>query len=205
MNRPRPPAGREGPPAPPRIALLGLRGSGKTTIGRALGRRLGWPFFDLDEELAQAALAEHPGRTPASAGELLATLGEAPFRELERRALECVADRPGPLVLATGGGVVETAAARTILAHAFRCVWLRVPSEILIARVRADPKPRPPLVPGDLAAEFRVLAARRDPLFADLCEIEWNAAAPTPEEEAERLAARLAAPPPRDPSASCRG
>jgi shikimate kinase len=177
-----------GTPSPRAIALLGLRGAGKTSVGRALALELRLPFVDLDEELA--ALHVEQGGTARSAGELLAALGEPAFRELEARALERVLAR-GALVLATGGGVVERAGNRERLADGARCVWLRVPADELRRRLAADPTPRPALLGGDPLAEIEALARRREPHYAALARVVLDAHGAEPAALARALAARL--------------
>jgi shikimate kinase len=151
------------------IALIGLRCSGKTSVGEALARRLARPFVDLDREIV--ALARREGRPEPSAGELLAAIGEPAFRALEARALRATLDAGTPCVLATGGGVVEQAANRARLAERATCVWLCVPPAELARRMRADPTPRPSLTGAGAVAEIEALAARRDPWFAALAAL----------------------------------
>ena len=143
------------------IALVGLRCSGKSTLGRLLASELGLPFVDLDEELGAI---EGSGRP---AGELLGALGEADFRELEERALgQCLAR--GAQVLATGGGVVESEVNREVLAQRARVVWLDAADEVLLARRVADPAARPLLAGRDAREELLVLRERRGPHYSAL-------------------------------------
>lgn len=161
------------------LALLGLRCSGKSTVGRLLAAELERPFVDLDEEVVR--LGRYAGWRAASAGELLALAGQAVFRELEAAAVRRAFEPSPRTVVATGGGVVERADNRAWLARAGRCVFLSVPLEVLAERLRADPTPRPPLLGGDdPAAELAALSARREPLYRELAEavIECGAEAP---------------------------
>lgn len=141
------------------LALLGLRASGKSTLGRLLATELGQPFVDLDEEVTR--FARHAGQRAASAGELLARCGQATFRHLEAGALRCLLEPSPRIVLATGGGVVERADNRAWLARAARCLFLDAPVELLAERVRRDRTPRPALLGSDAAAELVELEARR--------------------------------------------
>jgi shikimate kinase len=102
---------------------------------------------------------------------VLAEVGEARFRELESEALKAVLDRAGPMVLATGGGVVEGQAARGLLARRTTCVWLQVASGELERRMRADPTPRPGLTGQDPVAEIATVLERREPLYAEVAEV----------------------------------
>ena len=127
------------------VALIGARCSGKTSAGRELAKRLRWTFVDLDEEIARADAAAREAGAIESAGKVLERVGEAAFRDLESRALAEVLDRPGPFVLATGGGVVEREENKKLLARRTTCVWLRVAASEMQRRLRADPTPRPAL------------------------------------------------------------
>jgi shikimate kinase len=149
------------------LALVGLRGSGKTTLGRALATRLDLPLVDLDDELWR-----HAGGTHRAAGALLRELGEPAFREIEARALAQVLARPGPFVLATGGGTVERAENRARLAARCRCAWLQAPLSELAARIAADAAERPRLGAGSLEEELAQVEVRRRPWFRELAEAQ---------------------------------
>lgn len=151
------------------LALVGLRGTGKSTLGRLLAERLGWPFDDLDERLVDLAPPEAAGT--AEAGEILERLGEPAFRELEGRALAEALAAPRPRVLATGGGVVEREANRRLLASC-RCLWLRAAPEVLARRVAADRASRPSLLGLEPLEELRELERRRAPHYRALAELE---------------------------------
>ncbi len=150
------------------IALVGLRASGKTTLGRLLAEKLGRVFVDLDEEVSREDAALRASEVLRPAGEILATEGEPKFRDLEERALERVLSRTEPLVLATGGGVVERAKNRLLLRTRARCLWLQVPVEELQRRMRVDPTVRPALLGRDPIAEVPEIATRRDAWFRAL-------------------------------------
>lgn len=159
------------------IALVGLRASGKTTLGRALAERLTRVFVDLDEEVSREDAALRATNDARTAGEILAKEGEPHFRDLEERALERVLSRTDKIVLATGGGVVERARNRLLLRTRARCVWLVVPVEELQRRMRADPTVRPALLGRDAIAEVAEIAARREPWFRELDAISVETAA----------------------------
>jgi shikimate kinase len=173
------------------LVLLGLRCSGKSTLGRRLATELGRAFVDGDE--ATLAAGRQAGQRVGSAGELLARVGQATFRELESGALRRLLE-PGPrIVLATGGGVVERADNRTWLARCARCVYLDVPLARLAERLRADPTPRPALLGVDPAEELGELFRRRDPLYRALAELVLACDDDPPKTLAARVLAELGA------------
>ncbi len=140
----------------PHLALLGMPGSGKTTLGRALGLALSLPFCDLDHEIE--------ARMGQSVGEIFATRGEAHFREIEADVLRQLLARPAPLVLATGGGTPCFHANLTALQAASLTLWLDVPVPQLAARLAASAAaPRPLLAahPDPTAWLTKTLAHRR--------------------------------------------
>jgi len=141
------------------IVLVGMRASGKTTLGRALAARLGWPFRDSDEVLAAAV-----GRP---AGEWLAAVGEPAFRAREQAVVLDLLSGPGPVVIATGGGAVTSGAVReTLAADDLLTVWLQASPAVLTARLLASPIARPALSGLAPAAETAALAAQRAPYYA---------------------------------------
>jgi shikimate kinase len=115
------------------IALVGLMGVGKSTVGRRLGQRLGLPFADGDDEIEQAA-----GMTVS---DIFARLGEAEFRDGEARVMRRLLEGP-PMVLATGGGAILNAETRGLLKQHAITVWLRADIKIIASRVqRRDTRP----------------------------------------------------------------
>jgi shikimate kinase len=110
-----------------RIVLTGYMGAGKTTVGRLLAQQLRWPFVDLDDAIVQAE-----GQSIAS---LFATIGEAAFRVRETAALARELAH-APLVLALGGGAIESETNRALLASTSetQVVFLEAPLEVLLAR-----------------------------------------------------------------------
>ena len=139
------------------IALVGMPGSGKSTVGRTLARRLGWDFADSDVEIER--------EIGSSIRAFFEQHGEPAFRDIESQALErlCGLDRT---VLATGGGAILREGNRRLLAAHGQVFYLRSTPEELFRRVRHDTR-RPLLQVSDPMRRLRDLFAERDPLYRD--------------------------------------
>jgi len=148
------------PDAPVRsiVALLGLRGAGKTTIGRRLAKRRRVPFVELDRRIEQAA--------DLSLGELFTLHGEDYYRRLEREVLEDVLKDERPMVLATGGGIVASPDTFALLRRAAVTVWLRARPEDHWNRVVRQGDRRPMADHPQAMADLRALLTTREPLYA---------------------------------------
>lgn len=159
------------------VLLMGLRCSGKTTVGPLLAQRLGCLFVDLDERTAAKA-----GKS--TAGEALGSLGEPGFRAAELRALREVLETGTPMVVALGGGTPTApgAAAMIMDAQARRAavvVYLRAAPEVLMERMRAGGHAsRPSLTGAGAVEEVAVLFQKRDPLYTRLADRVVDAALP---------------------------
>ena len=136
------------------VYLVGMPGSGKSTVGPELAARLGVPYVELDAEIERAA--------GATVREIFEREGEARFRELEASALGDAAARD-PSVVSCGGGVVLEPANRVTLRATGEVVFLSVPLEVLAVRVR--PAAERPLIraEGDLERLYR----EREPLYRE--------------------------------------
>lgn len=144
------------------LALVGLPGTGKSTIGRVVARRLSLQLVDLD-----ALIAQRQGR---SIPELFAADGEAGFRALETDALRDALGRTDPVLLACGGGVVLAEENRSLLAERALTLWLTAPLDVLADRLRRSPTGRP-LLKGDMPTRLAALAAEREPLYRELADL----------------------------------
>jgi len=163
-----------------RIHLLGFMAAGKTRLGPVLASQGGLDFLDLDAEIER--------RTGCSLPALFAAGGEAGFRREEQAALAALAGRAG-LVLATGGGVVETPANHPLLRAGF-CVYLAWDWPLLAARLAARPGARPLAAAGEAALQVRW--ARREPLYRALADLVLPLAAAEDAEPRARLREGLA-------------
>ncbi|MES2187650.1 MAG: shikimate kinase [Pseudomonadota bacterium] len=140
------------------MALVGLPGSGKSTVGRQLARRLQLPFVDSDQVIEQ--------RLGCSIRSFFDREGEAAFRDVEQAVLDELCRAPAG-VLATGGGIVLREANRARLKEACKVVYLRSSPEELARRLRHDEQ-RPLLQVQDPLARLRDLHALRDPLYREV-------------------------------------
>jgi XRE family aerobic/anaerobic benzoate catabolism transcriptional regulator len=146
---------------PPRevIALLGVRGAGKTTVGKKLAKRLHVPFLELDHRIEESS--------GLSLAEIFALHGEGYYRRLERETLEAILAEPRPLVLATGGGLVTSRETYTLLLRRATGVWLKARPEDHWNRVVQQGDRRPMAEHPEAMAELRRLVASREGLYKD--------------------------------------
>jgi shikimate kinase len=140
-----------------RIFLVGMPGSGKTTVGRQLARRLRLPFFDCDHVIEQ--------RLGCSIREYFAQAGEAAFRDIEQQVVSELS-QGADAVVATGGGAVVREPNRRCLQDGGKVVYLRSTPEDLYRRLRHDTQ-RPLLQVADPLGRLRSLYAERDPLYRE--------------------------------------
>lgn len=141
-----------------RIALLGLRGAGKSTVGRALALALEVPFVELDQRVEELA--------GMSLGAIFDLHGVAGFRRLEREALEAVLSTGGSLVLATGGSLVRAPDTFARLRQTCHTVWLRARPEEHFERVAAQGDVRPMRGRPEAMAELKSLLSERESDYA---------------------------------------
>jgi shikimate kinase len=164
------------------VALVGLRGSGKSTVGARLAELTGRTFLDTDVLLARGT-----GRT---AGEILAGEGEERFREREAEAVRLALGTAGAVV-ALGGGAVEREETVRLLNETARVIWLDAPDPDLLARA-GDRTVRPALTDAPLGEEIARLRSRREPVYRALAAFAVSTAAPrTPDEAAAEAASAL--------------
>jgi len=163
------------------VALVGLMGAGKSSIGRRLAQRLGLPFTDADSEIEAAA--------GATIEDIFQRHGEAAFRDGERRVIARLLDSP-PHVLATGGGAFMDASTRALIKARALSIWLRADIELMLARVGRRGN-RPLLKSGEPRAVLERLMAQRYPIYAE-ADLTVDSIDGPPEATLERVLAALA-------------
>ncbi|MEJ6023065.1 helix-turn-helix transcriptional regulator [Ramlibacter sp. PS4R-6] len=146
-----------------RVALIGLRGAGKSTLGEQLAQQRGVPFIELDREIEREA--------GTSMNEILLLHGQAGYRRYERRALLRIADEyPEGVVMTTGGSIVSERETFDLLQGRFYCVWIKASPEEHMGRVVAQGDMRPfdstRGATGEALEDLRRILASREALYA---------------------------------------
>ncbi len=141
-----------------RIALIGLRGAGKSTLGRGLAAKLGVPFFDLGVEIERDS--------GMSLSEIFSLSGQATYRRLERRCLERLIGAHDDAVIETGGSLVSEAGTYELLLQACYTIWLSAAPEEHMARVVRQGDFRPMAASTEAMADLRRMLEERSPLYA---------------------------------------
>ncbi|ABQ33011.1 MAG: helix-turn-helix transcriptional regulator [Bradyrhizobium sp.] len=160
------------------IALIGLRGAGKSTLGKMLAERIGWSFVELNKEIER--------QNGLSVAEIIALYGQEGFRRMEQAALQQLLARKELMVLATGGGIVSEPVTFDLILNAFYTIWLKAKPEEHMARVRGQGDLRPMADDRSAMAELRNILVSREPLYA-----RANAVVDTAGLTVEAAAARL--------------
>lgn len=179
---------------PRALALIGYRGTGKSTVARHLALALGWDWIDADVELELRA-----GK-PISA--IFADDGELAFRDLESQVLADLVRRER-VVLAAGGGVVLREANRKLLKEFTRVVWLQASAETIVARIATDATTtgrRPNLTVRGGADEVIQLLRERLPLYEQCADLTIDTEQRTPGEIAADIVQRLLLVAPTEPA-----
>ena len=140
------------------IALIGLRGAGKSTLGKILAKRVGWNFVELNKEIeAQNGL---------SVAEIIALYGQEGFRRMEQAALNQLLARKELMVLATGGGIVSEPLTFDLILSSFYTIWLKAEPEEHMGRVRKQGDLRPMADDKAAMTELMTILSNREPLYA---------------------------------------
>ncbi|MFM7068169.1 MAG: shikimate kinase [Actinomycetes bacterium] len=167
------------------VVLVGLSGTGKSTVAPLLAERLGLRCVDVDREVVAAA--------GQSVADIFATAGESAFRAAESVALAATLDGP-TAVVATGGGIVLDPAHRLALRSTGTVVWLRATPAVLVGRLDADAEERPLLADGAQVALGRLerMAAEREPLYREIANFVVDVDDLGVEQIVERISEHLA-------------
>jgi len=152
------------------VALVGMPGGGKSTVGKQLARQIGVPFVDSDHEIEQ--------RIGGSIRQFFEQHGEEAFRDLETEVVAELLARPGDRVLATGGGAVLRERNRELLRDGATVLYLRSTPEDLFRRLKHDTT-RPLLQVRDPLARLRELHQQRDPLYRRCAHYVLESARPS--------------------------
>jgi XRE family aerobic/anaerobic benzoate catabolism transcriptional regulator len=140
------------------IALIGLRGAGKSTLGKMLAKKIGWNFVELNKEIEE--------QNGLSVAEIIALYGQEGFRRLEQSALTQLLARKELTVLATGGGIVSEPVTFDLVLSSFYTIWLKAEPEEHMSRVRGQGDLRPMADDRSAMAELRNILVSREPLYA---------------------------------------
>ncbi len=162
---------------PDRLLLVGMMGVGKSTVGRLVADRLGWPYLDSD-----AQVMADTGRTVP---EIFADEGEAAFRAEESRVLAEAVSGTDYVVVSVAGGAVLSEANRALLVRSGSVVWLRADPATLAARVGSGVGR--PLLGADPAAALAALDEERRPLYESVAALVVDVDTLTPEQVADRV------------------
>lgn len=140
------------------VVFVGMRGAGKSTVGRAVAARLGAPFVEVDEAIEARAMMP--------LGTLFSEHGVDRYRTLELAVVEELLNRRERVVLATGGSLVTQPELWALVRRQARTVWLRARPESHLRRVEAQGDARPTHGRADALAELRRLLSAREPGYA---------------------------------------
>lgn len=146
------------------IVLVGFRGTGKTTVGKSLAKRLGMKFVDLDRQIVRMTGKPVP--------EIFAESGEKGFRELEKKAVADVSMQDN-LCIACGGGVVLSVENVDSLKRNSTIILLEAEPKVIYRRIRRD-RNRPSLTGNDLMSEIRELLAERKALYDSAVQMRFD-------------------------------
>jgi XRE family transcriptional regulator, aerobic/anaerobic benzoate catabolism transcriptional regulator len=160
------------------IALIGLRGAGKSTLGKLLAKAIGWNFVELNKEIER--------QNGLEVAEIINLYGQEGFRRMEQAALAQLLARKELMVLATGGGIVSEPLTFDLILKSFYTIWLKAEPEEHMARVRRQGDLRPMADDRSAMAELRNILKSREPLYA-----RANAVVDTAGLSVEAAAARL--------------
>jgi XRE family aerobic/anaerobic benzoate catabolism transcriptional regulator len=168
-----------------RIALIGLRGGGKSTLGALLAERLGVPFVELDREIER--------RSGTTLSEIFDMFGQETFRRAEREALDEVLRQHQHFVIATSGSIVTEPSTLELLLSSCLTVWVRADPEEHMKRVMAQGDMRPMANSARAMEDLISILKSREPLYAK-AEVALSTTGKTPEQNLAELLRAIAIP-----------
>jgi XRE family transcriptional regulator, aerobic/anaerobic benzoate catabolism transcriptional regulator len=139
------------------IALIGLRGAGKSTLGKMLAEQIGWSFVELNKEIER--------QNGLEVAEIINLYGQEGFRRMEQATLVQLLARKELMVLATGGGIVSEPVTFDLILKSLYTIWLKAEPEEHMARVRKQGDLRPMADDRSAMAELRNILVSREPLY----------------------------------------
>ncbi len=161
-----------------RIALIGLRGAGKSTLGRQAAAHLGLPFLELNDEIEAAC--------GMPVNEVFSLYGQEGYRRLERQALERIVETHDSVILAVAGGIVSEPETYTYFLRHYTAIWLKARPEEHMARVQGQGDQRPMAGYSDAMADLKRILHSREALYA-MAEAQVDTSNITQEESLRRL------------------
>ncbi|HVN64774.1 MAG TPA: shikimate kinase [Candidatus Binataceae bacterium] len=170
----------------PKLIVTGMMGTGKSSVGPLVAKRLGWKFADSDTEIV--------ARSGKPIARIFQKYGEAHFRALERGVIARLAGNPEPAVIATGGGALTDPATAAALAHAGTIICLTARPEVIAARVEKSKSKRPKLAEGGklLLDRIKELMAERAEAYSR-ADLQIDTSELTIQEAADRVIAEFKA------------
>jgi XRE family aerobic/anaerobic benzoate catabolism transcriptional regulator len=166
-----------------RVALIGLRGAGKSTLGRIVAERLQWQFVELNKEIERD--------NDMSVPEIFAMYGQEGYRRFEQAALRKLIARDGPMLLATGGGIVAEPVTFDLVLSSFYTIWIKAEPDEHMRRVREQGDLRPMGGEASAMQELRAILLSREPFYAR-ARATIDTAGFSVDEAAERLFSLIA-------------
>ncbi len=161
-----------------RIALIGLRGAGKTTLGTALASELGFPFIELDREIEREA--------GITLSEVFLLYGQAGYRRIERRCLERILETNPEMVMTVGGGIVSEPETFNLLLLNCFTVWVKAAPDLHMARVVAQGDFRPMQGNAEAMEDLSRILEAREPLYRK-ADVTLDTTGETPEQSLATL------------------